>query len=247
MEWMQGRDRVWVVGHRGAKALWPENTMLSFEKAIALGVDGIETDVHMTADGHLVLMHDLLLDRTTNGHGSVEEKTLAELRRLDAGSGERIPLLSELLDLVKGTDLMLNVEMKDYRPQVLDRTIAMLADYGLSDQYVIACFDCRVTTYAHERYGVKTQGFLQHDLKYWEPGCERHYYSIGTGMKDVSSVISEQLRAQGIDPWCWCPDTEEAARLAIESGFTLMTCNDPRPALKIIKGIDINFGESYNN
>ena len=96
MEWMQGRDRVWVVGHRGAKALWPENTMLSFEKAIALGVDGIETDVHMTADGHLVLMHDLLLDRTTNGHGSVEEKTLAELRRLDAGSGERIPLLSEL-------------------------------------------------------------------------------------------------------------------------------------------------------
>lgn len=235
MDWTQGKEQIWIVGHRGAKALWPENTMLSFEKAIELGVDGIETDIQMTADGKLVLMHDLLVDRTTNGSGAVKEKTLAELRRLDAGEGQKVPLLSEFLDLVKGTDLMLNIEMKDYRPQVLDQTIAMLADYGLTDQYVIACFDCRVTTYAHERYGVKTQGFLKHDLKHWEPGCEQHYYSIGAGMKDVNCETAQLLKAQGIDPWCWCPDTEEAAYQAIHSGFTLMTCNDPRPALKIVK------------
>lgn len=235
MLWNQGKERVWVVGHRGARALWPENTMLSFQKAIELGVDGIETDVQMTADGQLVLIHDDRVDRTTNGNGLVQSQSLAELRQLDAGQGQKIPLVSEFLDLVRGTDLLLNVEMKDYRPEAVNQTIAMLAAYGLLQQSVIACFDCRVTTYAHERYGVKTQGFLQHDLKYWEPGCEAHYYSIGVGMKDVNCEVADRLRQQGIDPWCWCPDTEEAVQQAIRSGMTLMTCNDPRPALKIVK------------
>lgn len=237
MEWNQGKERLWIVGHRGVKALYPENTMLSFEKAIAMGIDGIETDVQMTADGHLVLMHDLTVDRTTNGTGVLQEKNLADLRSLDAGNGQQVPLLSEFLDLVKGTDLLLNVEMKDYRPEVLDQTVAMLKEYGLANQSVIACFDCRVTTYAHERHGMKTQGFLKHDLKYWEPGCEAHYYSIGVGMKDATKEVTAALREQGIDPWCWCPDTPEAVQLAIESGMTFMTCNDPRPALQIIKKV----------
>lgn len=232
MEWLQGKERVWVVGHRGARALWPENTMLSFKNAIELGVDGIETDVQMTRDGHLVLMHDHTVDRTTNGTGAVQEKSLQELRSLDAGQGEKIPLLSEFLDLVKGSDLLLNVEMKDYRPETLDRTIAMLTSYGVRDQSVIACFDCRVTTYAHQRYGMKTQGFIKEDLKYWEPGCEEHYYSIGVNIKNGKDDMAAALVRQGIDPWCWCPDTKEEVEKAIASGYTLMTCNDPRPALE---------------
>lgn len=235
MNWTQTATRPWIVGHRGAKALWPENTMVSFEKAIHLGVDGLETDVQMTADGHLVLMHDEKVDRTTNGSGYVQQMTLAQLRALDAGEGQPVPLLTELLDMVRGSDLMLNVEMKDYRPKVLDQTIRLLHEYGLDDQYVIACFDCRVTTYANERYGVKTQGFLRHDLKYWQPGCEKRYYSIGVGMKDASSEVVASLKEQGIDPWCWCPDDEEAVQKAMHCGFTLMTCNDPRPALRLIK------------
>ena len=67
-----------------------------FEKAIHLGVDGLETDVQMTADGHLVLMHDEKVDRTTNGSGYVQQMTLAQLRALDAGEGQRVPLLTEL-------------------------------------------------------------------------------------------------------------------------------------------------------
>jgi len=238
MEWTQSNQRMWIVGHRGVRALEPENTMRSFQRAIEMGVDGIETDVQVTKDGALVLMHDHTVDRTTNGTGRVDALSLAELRALDAGKGERVPLLSEFLDLVRGSDLMLNVEMKDYTQEALERTVGMLRDYQLDEQSVIACFDSRVTTWAHALYGMKTQGFLKHALAVYEEGCEQHYYAIGVGMKDVSGECAKELVRQGIDPWCWCPDTEEEVLKCREAGFTLLTANDVRPALKILKGIE---------
>jgi glycerophosphoryl diester phosphodiesterase len=94
-----------VIGHRGAAGLAPENTFAGFDLALELGVDGIETDVQKTKDGELVLFHDHLLDKTTNGTGVLQEMPWQELRRLDAGSwfdgryaGERIPLLIEALE-----------------------------------------------------------------------------------------------------------------------------------------------------
>ena len=78
-----GRPRVF--GHRGAMGYAPENTFASFERAVEIGVDAIELDVHLTADGEVVVIHDHELNRTTNGQGVVGEKTLSELKRLDAG------------------------------------------------------------------------------------------------------------------------------------------------------------------
>lgn len=89
-----------IIGHRGAKDYAPENTLLSIQKAIELGVDYVEFDVHSLKDGSLVIIHDVTLDRTTNGHGFVADKTLAEIKQLDAGLGEKIPTLQEVLDLV---------------------------------------------------------------------------------------------------------------------------------------------------
>ena len=91
-----------VVGHRGAKGLVPENTLPSFEAAIAFGCDATECDVHLSADGHLVVCHDHTVDRTTNGTGAIAAMTLTELRVLDAGNGAQIPLFEEVLALVKG-------------------------------------------------------------------------------------------------------------------------------------------------
>ena len=95
---MWNGDRVLFGGHRGDRAGYPENTMPAFRSAYALGCEVIETDVRMTADGHLVLIHDRSVERTTDGVGLVDEMTLEELRRLDAGAwkgaefcGERIP------------------------------------------------------------------------------------------------------------------------------------------------------------
>ena len=99
-----------LIGHRGAPGHAPENTLAGFAAAVALGVDGIELDVHL-ADGRLVVIHDPRLEKTTNGRGPVAAQSFATLRRLDAGDGERIPTLDEALDLVPA-HLLLNVELK---------------------------------------------------------------------------------------------------------------------------------------
>ena len=91
-----------IMGHRGAPAEEPENTLRSFRRALDLGVAAVELDVQLTRDGRLAVIHDETLDRTTNGRGLVKDFTLAELQKLDAGQGEPIPALEEVLELVQG-------------------------------------------------------------------------------------------------------------------------------------------------
>ena len=91
-----------VGGHRGNPAEHPENTLRSFESALALGVDLIECDVHLSSDGELIVIHDHTVTRTTDGRGFVQSLKLAELRELDAGAGEKLPLLDEVIDVVRG-------------------------------------------------------------------------------------------------------------------------------------------------
>lgn len=99
------------IGHRGAKAHSPENTMDSFMKALELGVDGIELDVHVCATGELVVIHDFTVDRTTNGSGEVHKMTLSELKKLRIDEKHSIPMLDEVLALVNRKCLV-NIEMK---------------------------------------------------------------------------------------------------------------------------------------
>ena len=89
-------------GHRGNPAEHPENTLASYRSAVELGVDLIECDVHLTSDDRLIVIHDHTLDRTTDGSGMVRDKTLAELREFDAGGGERLPLLDEVVEVARG-------------------------------------------------------------------------------------------------------------------------------------------------
>ena len=99
------------IGHRGAMGYEPENTLRSFKKALALNVDMVELDVHVCKTGEVVVIHDRSVDRTTNGSGLVVEKTLDELKKLDAGMGERIPTLQEVLDILNGK-VDVNIELK---------------------------------------------------------------------------------------------------------------------------------------
>ncbi|MFD6287829.1 glycerophosphodiester phosphodiesterase [Streptomyces sp. NPDC060205] len=99
-----------TIGHRGIMGVEPENTLRSFTAAQQAGLDLIELDLHLSKDGALVVMHDADVDRTTDGSGPIAEKTLAELRVLDAGRGERIPVFEEVLDAVTAP---LQAEIKD--------------------------------------------------------------------------------------------------------------------------------------
>lgn len=109
-----------IMGHRGAPADEPENTLRSFTRALAVGVAAVELDVQLTKDGRLAVIHDETLDRTTNGKGRVHDFTLAELKRLDAGRGEPIPSLEEVLDLVQGkAHLVVELKQPEAAPALL--------------------------------------------------------------------------------------------------------------------------------
>lgn len=99
------------IGHRGAAGLEPENTLRSIRRALELGANGIEIDVRLSSDGQLVVIHDSRLRRTTGAAGTVARRSFAEIRSLDAGLGERVPTLREVLDLVAGR-AWLNIELK---------------------------------------------------------------------------------------------------------------------------------------
>jgi glycerophosphoryl diester phosphodiesterase len=99
------------IGHRGAAGYEPENTLRSFQRAVQLGADMVELDVHLCASGELVVIHDDTVDRTTDGSGSVGGMTLGELRALDAGKGEKIPTLDEVFTALQGRAAV-DVELK---------------------------------------------------------------------------------------------------------------------------------------
>lgn len=141
----------YAFAHRGGAKRWPENTLLAFRSALELGFTHIETDVHMTRDGHIVCFHDALLERTTNGVGPVKERTLAELRELDAGyrftpdhghtfpfrgQGCTVPTLEEALAL--DPRLCLNLEMKQREPDMVEAMARFLVEHDVSQRVLVA-------------------------------------------------------------------------------------------------------------
>lgn len=135
--------------HRGGAKLWPENTLEAFAGALELGVTHLESDLHRTRDGHLVLFHDARVERTTNGSGSIREHTLSEIKAWDAGyrlyqaggypfrgKGVTIPTLEEALDRFPG--VRLNLELKQREPDIVRPMWDLIERRGLHDQLLIA-------------------------------------------------------------------------------------------------------------
>ncbi len=131
------------IGHRGAIRHAPENTLISFQKAIELGVDGIELDVHLTSDNHLIVIHDDTLDRTTSGTGLVKGFTLEELKSLRIDKLYEIPILQEVLDFVDKR-IFVNIELKG---QNIAKPVAdMVERYILEknwtyEHFIVSSFD----------------------------------------------------------------------------------------------------------
>ena len=141
-----------IFAHRGASAYVPENTLPAFEKAVDIGADGVELDIHLSRDGRLVVIHDEMLDRTTNGHGFVKDFTLAELKKLDASKtmtnsgfcNLRIPTLGEVYELLADTELLVNVEVKNsifLYPGILEKALEAEAKYGMSGRVLYSSFN----------------------------------------------------------------------------------------------------------
>jgi glycerophosphoryl diester phosphodiesterase len=166
-----------IIAHRGASGLAPENTLAAFRLAADLGAEAIETDLRLTGDGRIVLIHDRRLRRTTNGRGRVARKTFDELRRLDAGSwfpkhawhkrraarpfaGEFIPSLEELLDLARERDLGLYLEIKAPCSQGTEQAlVAAIRNAGAQARSTVISFDAAVLQRVRQADPTLTLGY----------------------------------------------------------------------------------------
>ncbi|MBQ3866600.1 MAG: hypothetical protein II776_06830 [Clostridia bacterium] len=260
--WRQSKDYVYVAGHRGWPNKFPENTIASFRGALTLPLDQVETDVRITKDGELVLIHDATVDRTTDGTGEVRDFTLAELKKLDAGSwkdpafaGERIPTLREFMEVVKDhPTITLDIELKEYPDReegwdkvaydVCDRTLAMIEEYGFQDRVVINTFSAPLTEYLHKKYPqYRTHVYFPRFKMKGEgdpyPGA---YCSCVYGPKEVAEgiVTSQQIldfaKETGIRVWAGVyAKNEETVDLALSWNAEMITANNPDEVLEILR------------
>ncbi len=139
-----------IYAHRGARRVAPENTLPAFTAALQMGVDGIELDVHLTADGKLVVIHDFTVEKTTDGQGQIAQMTADEIARLDAGVrfdpsfvGTRVPTLNEVVELV-GSRCRINIEIKSMDPYARDASdgvAALIRQRRLYEQVIVSSFN----------------------------------------------------------------------------------------------------------
>jgi len=222
-----------VIGHRGAAGLAPENTLLSYRRAIEIGVDYVETDVHLTRDRRLVVMHDRTVDRTTNGAGAVADLTFAEIRELDAGKGEKVPTLLEVLEVIKGRT-KIHIEMKGEGTPgpVVDavRRLDMVADVvvtsGDTDRIRTVKELCPAIAVEHI-YGDPPPDAIERAL------------SAGAGRVSVNihHITHEYVRAaheNGLLVIAWPPNTEEEVKRALSFGVDMICSDYPDVALRAV-------------
>ena len=220
-----GRNVV-VTSHRGAGSLEPENTLRAIRRAIAIGVDQIELDVQLTKDGHLILMHDPAVDRTTNGSGKIADLTLAEIRQLDVGSGERVPTLDEALALIE-SKVILQIELKG--SGTAQPTVSAIMNAGKEDHVVLTSFmhqelqDARRLN-SRLRLGV-LWGRLPVDVMQQTKQLGAEALHVWHEFVDQSLVT--EAHAQGLLVRAWNTSSEEDMRRLIALGIDAIGSDRP--------------------
>ncbi len=182
-----------VFAHRGFSATAPENTLAAFQAALKAGAEGFELDVQMTRDGQVVVIHDEKVNRTTDGVGWVKDYTLAELRKLDAGAwfdaeyaGQKVPLLSEVLELLTHNELQLNVELKSglvHYPGLEQAVLDLVARFNMRQRVIVSSFN----------------HFALRDMRTLDPDIELGVLYM-EGMVDPW-LYAKHLKAQALHPF----------------------------------------------
>jgi glycerophosphoryl diester phosphodiesterase len=242
-----------VLGHRGARMVAPENTVPSFHAAIAEGAAGVELDIRQTADGALVCLHDAGLGRTTNGRGPVRERTLAEIRQLDAGfwftcSGSapyrgchvRVPTLTEALDALP-PDALVDVEVKfrgmgeDGPLRVAELLAEALAGRPDRDRIVVSSFSRRLVAAAVPllddlRVGLVTSALvpLGRAVRVAEAcGCSVLAAQASAFFGPMARAACARARRAGLLLVAWTVDEPETARRLADLGVEVVVADRP--------------------
>lgn len=236
----QERGRVWVIGHRGAMGHSPENTMASFERGLELGADLVELDVHLSRDGALMVIHDESVDRTTNGHGLVQDQTLAELKRLDAGAwfgrefaGQTIPTLDEVLDWARQRHAMVDIEIKNapiFYAGIEEAVVKALDRAGMTEQVIVISFDHHAVRTVKALSPRIATGVL-YAARPVDAGLELARQAQADALlPHVAYVTRDDVaaaHAAGLSVAPWTTSDPEALRYLIECGVDAIGTNHP--------------------
>ncbi|TCL71307.1 glycerophosphodiester phosphodiesterase family protein [Rhizobium sp. BK251] len=238
-----------ITGHRGARNLWPENSLTGFRNVLALGVDAVEFDVHLTDAGELVVIHDATLDRTTDDEGPVRALTPEARQRVRLkGSDETIPTLAEVLAaLVPAKDLPLHVEIKSDETTtpysgIVEKVAAELSQFGLAERSYLTSFDTSVLDDCR-RHAPDIARLVSVNAAWAETqGGLKQFLTQVDGLVEVVAIHHELMEAEWdlitdrlpLDRLCvWTLNDEALIRRWLERGIGHLTSDSPDLALRL--------------
>lgn len=255
-------DHRWqVVAHQGGNHLRPDNTMLAFEHAVELGVDALEMDVHSTADGVLVVIHDETVDRTTNGSGAVKDMTFAELRELDAaynwphhensdehpyrGRGIRIPSLEEVLR--RFPDMPMTIEIKQADPPVVDRFGELLQRYDREQNTIVASFHPQVMREFRARFPAFATSGVEPEIRtfyamktvfagwLYPPPMEAFQVPETSGnLRVITPRFVQAAHRRGLNVQVWTVNDADSMRRVLAAGADGIITDRPDLLLEVL-------------
>lgn len=220
-----------LFAHRGAAGYAPENTLASFKKAKELGAEWVELDIQLTADNHLIVFHDDTLERTSNGKGVVTDFTLAELKKLDAGSwysneytDEKISTLSEVLDYLTSASLNVNIEIKNNEEKIkktVETLIELLATYQPKLEIIISSFSLEALQLLNELYCEFPLALLAHDWSeaYIKKAVELQCAAFHLNHKLIKAPRLKQLKATGMKVGAYTVNHKKTAQSYFDMGI----------------------------
>jgi glycerophosphoryl diester phosphodiesterase len=210
---MAQENSIIKVGHRGAAGYEPENTLRSFEKAIELGVDMVELDVYVLKSGELMVIHDDTVDRTTNSKGKVEDKTLSELKELDAGRGEKIPTLDEVLDLVdKRAEVNIELKGSNIAKPVSDMIEHYVEDNGWKyDDFLVSSFNHGELKKFKEISPKVKIGLLVEEIPDGFINFAKNFdaWSVNVSIKFITQEFADKTHENGLKVYVWTVNTPD--------------------------------------
>lgn len=234
------------VAHRGASKEAPENTLAAFRLALHLGAEAVECDARRTRDGHVVVIHDHTVDRTTDGRGPVESHTLAGLRGLDAGgwfgaeyAGERVPLLAEVLEAARGQALVkLEIKSDPIPYEGIERQIVdIVRDLGMEDDVFVMSFDHECVRAVHALAPHLTTGILYTGRLVDAPRAAQaagaDALCVNRGYFSPRDV--DRAHAAGLGFFVWTVDDEETLRRCVADEVDGVTSNDTRLMMRVLR------------
>jgi glycerophosphoryl diester phosphodiesterase len=237
-----------AIAHRGASGYAPENTFAAFRRAIALGAGFIETDLQLSRDARLVAIHDATVNRTTNGQGAVHDMTLAELRRLDAGSwfgsefaGERIPTIEEILEFANKHDVVFYLEMKPSGSWGGEHAlISALRESREIARTVVISFDAAILAAVRKieptlMTGLLFEGHIPNPL---DKAIEIGARQLAVRGDLVTPRLLKEARGHDLQVVCWTVNHPGHMRLLVQAGVDGIISDYPDRLLELTRRKD---------